>query len=369
MRILERYINTSIIRNYLSAVLIFSFLYILIEITSNLDEIIDRQVPIPILVEYYLYFLPIIFTQISAICSLLGVLFSFSNLHNNNEIIAMRASGMNFWHITRPGLIFALSISALVFCVNEKVIPLATEKTKEIHDENFMLLADRMNKKHIRIENLTFYGMKNRLFFVDTYNIEQKALEGVTILEFDQDQNIRQKIVALRGGWTGIAWKFFQTQITIFEKDGPRTSARLKVYNEKLMDIKESPKDFLRQRIKVDRMNLRELGDYIERFSTSGAVRAINNLKVDFHHKIAFPFSNFVIVLVGLPFAMMVKNRKGMTFTSLGIALLIAFIFLIIDSVCIAFGKSGYLPPIVAAWLAPALFIGTGVSLIEYNFE
>jgi len=367
MRILERYITQSIITIFISTLLIFCFLYILIDVTGILDEIIDRKVPLSILLKYYFSYAPTIIVQSSSMSCLIATLFTFSSLNNNNEIIVMRSSGLNFWQITKPALIFGILISATIFWMNENYVPQATANAQKIWDENMVLKSDRINKKK-EIKNLTFYGLKNRLYFISAFSPQNHNLSGITIIEYSQNQNIKQKIVALKGEWTGIAWKFYQCQITNYENSKTNHPLKIKIYEEKLMDIKETPEDFMKQRIDVSSMNIKELKKYIKRFSNSGASKAINNLKVDVHEKIAYPFCNFIIVLVGLPFALLVKSRKRSTLTSLGIAIAIGFLFYVANAVAIAFGKSGLLPPLLAAWIAPIAFIGLAIVLIEKNF-
>ncbi len=367
MRIIDRYISNSVIKIFFSTVLIFCFLYILIDVTTQLDEFIDRKIPIPILIKYYINFFPVILAQTSSIACLIASLFTFSSLNNNNEVIALRSSGLNFWQITKPALFFALIVSASVFLLNERIIPYSLDVTNKIRDEYMVLKVDRIEKQN-KIRNLTFYGLRNRLYFIDTYDPNTSELNGITIIEYDNQQNIQQKIVALRGVWTDIAWKFYNCQITSFEENNINQPVKVKVYDEKLMDIKETPQDFLRQRLNVSSMNIRQLHDYIGRFADSGATKALVSLRVDMHQKIAYPFGNFVIVLVGIPMALMVKNRKGMTFTSIGIAILIGFLYYVTNAVALAFGKGGLFPPILSAWATPLLFSSIALYTIEKNF-
>ena len=227
----------------------------------------------------------------------------------------------------------------------------------------------RLRKRKEKITNLTFYGLQNRLFFIDKFNPADQELNGITIIEYDEEQNIRQKIVALKGNWLDInRWKFFNVQITTYSEEGINIPARIKVYKEKLMDIEESPDDFLRQRVRVSSMNIKELRHYISRFSSSGAARALNNLRVDLYQKTTFPLRSFIIVFAGLPFALMVKSRKGATFASIGLAIIICFLFFVVDSVALAFGKSDALLPILSAWISPIIFIGIAITAIESNF-
>ena len=135
------------------------------------------------------------------------------------------------------------------------------------------------------------------------------------------------------------------------------------------MDIKETPKDFLKQRMDVNAMNLRQLHSYIKRFGGSGAVKTINNLRVDLHQKITFPLRNFIIVLIGLPFALMsVGKRKAMTFTSICIALVIGFLYYVCDAVGLALAKGEAVLPWEGAWMTPIFFFLSALFIIFRNF-
>lgn len=368
MRILDNYILKSIIAAFAATILIFAFLYILVDAASNLDEIIGRKVGLKIMAQYYFSFFPIILTQTASVACLIASLLTFSRLSNNNEIIALRSSGLNFWKITRPALWFCVLVSVFLFWINERFVPTATVSSEQIRDENIILKSDKDRKKTQPIKNLTFYGLKNRLYFIDSFNPGTYELEGITIIEQDNNQNPVQKINALNGKWIGIAWKFYQCQVNLFDPENINVTKELKYYPEKLMDIKETPQDFLRQRINITAMNIHQLNDYIKRISNSGATKAIRERRVDLYQKLAFPFTTISIVLVGMPLALLTGRRKAFTFTSLGIAIAAGFFFKVIEAVGLALGKDGALPPILSAWLAPLIFLGVGFYLIRTKF-
>lgn len=368
MQILDRYITRDITKIFIGSIFLFSFLYVLIDITSSLDEIISRKIPLLTLIEYYLSYLPIIFVQISTICCLIATLFTYSHLNNSNEIIVLRTSGMDFWSIAKPAIVFGLVVSVAVFWLNEKIVPEATAKNEKIRSENFVLKVDR--KSQSKIKNLTFYGLKNRLYFIDTFDPQTYDIEGITIIAYDKTQNLLEKTVALNGKWTGLVWKFYQCHVTTFDSASLNASVKVKIYPEKLMDTSETPRpeDFVRQRLNVSSMNIKELQDYITRFSQSGVSRALNNLRVDLYSKYALPVGNFIVILVGLPLSMMTGRRKAVTFTSLGIAIAIGFLYYVCNAVGLALGKGGLLDPFLSAWLAPLIFTGIAFYMIETKF-
>lgn len=372
MRIIERYIIFSILKVYLATELVFAFLFVLGDITGSLDEIIALKVPLSIVQDYYLFSLPAIFVQTSVIACLIAVLLTYGHMNQNNEVTVLRASGLNFWKITRPAIMCGLLISTLIFWTREHLVPSSSVKAQEI-EKTYMTkeTTDPKNKKDLKIiPNMTFYGFDNRLFFIEKFNPNTYEAQGIIIIQYDNNQDIKEKIIALEGTWTAAGWKFIQCQISSYDTNnaGAKT-IKVKAYKEKIVDIQEKPKDFLQQQINMSSVNIKQLRNYISRFHNSGASKAIQNLRVDLNEKIAFPFGNFVIVFVGLPFALMVKSRRRSIFTSLGVAIVISFFYFVINSVAIAFGKAGILPPILSAWIAPLLFIGIGIIAIESDFS
>jgi lipopolysaccharide export system permease protein len=362
MRILDRYIVKSLIGIFLASLLIFFFLYLIIDIFSNLGDFLEWKVSLKSVVEYYLSFLPVIFSQTAPFVCLLSVLFSLGRLNSNNEIIAIRTAGLNFWQITKSAICFGMVVSAIIFWVNEKIVPQAVMSSNNIREEKMSRQGKPRGRMEV-IRNFTFYGLKNRLYFVDTLNPNDNYLEGITILEQDKKQNLRSKIVALKGTWTQNNWKFQQCQIFYFDPNG-QMNDKTEYFEEKIMDITETPKELLRQRIQVSSMSIRQLKEYINKFSDSGAATILRNLRVDLHQRIAYPFSSPAIMFVGMPFAMMTKRRKGVTFAQLGICISIGFFYYVINAVGLAFGKGGIFVPFISAWMANIIFCLTAIYLI-----
>jgi len=360
MRIIDKYIVRSIIGSFFGILGVFFFLYIIIDLFTNLEQIIEFEVSLSILIDYYLSFLPIIFIHTSPIACLLCTLFILSKLNSNNEIIALRSAGLNIWQITQSVIIFACIISAVIFFLNEIVVPEATAITNRIKIEHIEPYNPENKKEKIR--NLAFYGLENRLFFINTFDPKTNTLEGLTILKHDSRQNLRKKVFALHTTWEDDQWKCQQCQIyyyDILDKE------YVDYYEEKILDFPETPEELLRQHKQVTFMNIRQLNEYISKLAFSGAATVIRSLRVELHQKFAYPFSNLVIVLIGLPFALMTKRRKALTFTSMGIAIAVGFIYNVINAVSIALGKTGILPPVLAAWAANLILFAAALYLLR----
>jgi len=362
MRILDRYILKSIIYIFISCIFVFLFLYIVIDLLSNLDEVLKHQTTLALLIRYYLSYLPIMFVQVSPFACLLSTVYTFGKLNHNNEIIAMRSSGLSIFEIARNALIFGLLISFTVFWVNDRLVPgsLAENQKIKIQIEEG---TKGKPKKNEAITNLTLYGLRNRLFFISRFLPAAKTMEGITILEQDEHQNLTKKIIATRGVYQDGLWRFFQSITYKFDNNG-QVIDEPSYLEEEIMSIPETPENLASLRQKPEQMNIRQMQDYIWILSKSGATTVIRNLKVDLYQRFTAPFTSIIIILLGIPFSLMMRKRAtGMS--SVGVSIIVGFLYYVLEAICLAIGKSGLIPPILAASLSHIIILSGSLYLIS----
>lgn len=357
MRILERYILNSFLRLFFGCILAFLFLYIIIDIFSHLDEFLRQKATLQFLIKYYIWSLPFIFVQITPIVCLLGGIYTLGTLNYHNELIAMRTSGLSIFKIVRPQLIAIAIICLFVFLVNDKIIP-----QSQLITSNLKMLIEKKEKPR-EITNLSIYGTKNRLFFINKFIPKENRIEGITVLEQDKNQDVRKKIVARYGIWSDGFWHFFESVTYYFDESG-QVQANTQYFTEEIMDIKEGPQDLLSQRQSPEFMSIAQLNDYIRKLSFSAATNVVRNLKVDLFQRFCFPFTSLIIFIVGIPFSFIIRRRAAFIST-IGIGITVGFFYYVVNAVMIAFGKSGLLPAFLSASLSHILFLGAGLYLIH----
>ena len=365
MRILDRYILKSILAIFFQCLLTFLFLYIIIDVFSNLDVILKQKANLELLGIYYLAYLPIIFVQVSPIACLLSTLYTFGSLNRNNELIAMRSAGLNIFQISKTVIIFGIIVSALVFWVNDRFVPSSMSLTERIKTQMESGTKRGKEKEREAITNLSMYGLKNRLFFVNKFYLATNTMERIIFLEHDEKQNITKKIMANKGVYKDGAWTFYQC-ITYNFDENVQIREEPRYLEEEVMDIPETPRDFLHQMLRPDNMTISQLKNYMGRLSKSGATTVIRNLKVDFYQRFASPFTSIVIILLGIPFSMMMKKRAtGMS--SVGLSIMVGFLYYVFNAVSVALGKAGVLMPTLAASLSQIIGLITAIYLIEHT--
>jgi lipopolysaccharide export system permease protein len=363
MRILDRYILKSIIQIFFSCIFVFLFLYVVIDLLSNLDEILKHQATLALLGRYYLSYLPIMFVQVSPFACLLSTVYTFGKLNHNNEIIAMRSSGLSIYSIARDALIFGLMVSLMVFWVNDQLVPASLAQNQKIKLQIEEGAVRGKLKKAETITNLALYGLKNRLFFISKFSPAAKTMDGITILEQDENQNLIKKIIATRGVYQDGLWRFYQSITYKFDDNG-QVIDEPSYLEEEIMSIPETPENLASLRQKPEQMSIRQVQDYIWILSKSGATSVIRNLKVDLYQRFTAPFTSLIIILLGIPFSLLMRKRAtGMS--SIGVSIIVGFLYYVLDAVCLAVGKSGLLIPALAASLSHIIVLSGSLYLIS----
>ena len=187
-------------------------------------------------------------------------------------------------------------------------------------------------------------------------------MEGITILEHDEHQNLVKKIVANKGVYQDNTWRFYQCITYNFDTNG-QIMHQPQYFEEEIMTVPETPRDFLRQRQRTELMTISELDDYIWKLSKSGASTVIRNLKVDLYQRFTSPFINVIIILLGIPFSLIMR-RKATGLSSIGLSIMMGFLYFILDAVSIALGKGGILTPLLAAALSHIIVLTYSLYLI-----
>ena len=123
MSIVTRYLLRQFLGPLLACLVAFNGIFILFDLFGHLSKFIDADLPLPMVLKYYLgvvctyshWFLP-------ASC-MLATLYSMWQLSHHSELTAMRASGISFHRLTLPFFCTAIAASLLTFANEEWFAP------------------------------------------------------------------------------------------------------------------------------------------------------------------------------------------------------------------------------------------------------
>lgn len=348
MKILDRYLIKQFIQIFLFGLLAFTLLFVVIDMMENLDDFIDQEVNIKIVVHYYFVFIPEIIRLMMPVAVLLSSLFTIGRLSTQNELAAIKASGVSIYRLMIPFLGVALVISIFSVYFGGFVAPQANKQ--KVQFEKIY-----MKKGVVHGEgNVSFQDTKTRIVTMLYFNNFKREGVRISIQEFNPN-NITDLIVrydsqlirydSLTGNWfliDGVKRTFNSDKETaeFFEKDT-------------LTNLKFKPDDVIKKQAKLEELTLTELEDFADDQLKSG--NDPTRVYIEYHSRFAFAFASLVVVLFGMPIS--ANKRKGGMAVQVGKNLAITFIYLGFMKISQAFGKNGILDPLLTAWFANIIFL------------
>ncbi len=362
MRILERYTLRAFLAPLAWCLTIFLGLYLVLDLLGHLDEILRHKVPLRLLATYYGTMVPIVFAQVAPFACLVAAGYTLGNLNRHQELMAMRASGIGPWAIIRPLVAVGLLMSGLVFVIQENLTPGAAAATQSIK-ANYLERPPDPSKPHqiLRtIHHLAAYGQGHALLYAKTFDPVEKKMEGIVILQQGPDLRLIRKVTADEARWTGSQWRFYRGTILHFNSQGESIGKPVP-FEAKIIRAGDRPEILEKSESQAEFMNMKDLNRYVQRLAAAGGATT-RKLKVDLYAKPAAALACLVLTIVGIPFAVTAARGAGAVL-GLSMGLAVGLVFYGVNSLGLAMGKGGWLPPLAAAWAVPLLFLALGLRL------
>ncbi|HKL48401.1 MAG TPA: LPS export ABC transporter permease LptG, partial [Desulfuromonadales bacterium] len=271
------------------------------------------------------------------------------------ELTAMRSGGIGLWRVASPIILASIFISLLVVVINETVVPAAQEEVNHIYEVEVRGRSKTMFKR-----NKIWFRDENSVINVQYFSPEDGRLEGVTVYSFSEDFRLTSRVDAPKALFEEDQWTFFKARKRKFDPETGELTAITKLPEDaRLLD--RTLEDLKIAQPQTEEMNYRELRDFVEKLQAEGYDPT--RYLVDMHTRLAHPFTNVIMALLAIPFALQ-RGRRSNLAMGVGFSLFIGIAFYILDATVLAFGYSGVLPPFVAAWAANLLFLLIGIWML-----
>lgn len=356
MRLIQRYILSEFLKLLAIALGAFIALFMMVDLFENIDLLMKHGVPLSHSVRFFAWKLPFIIGQVSPIAVLVASLVSLGLLSKHGEITAIKAGGVRLLRAVTPLLIAGLAISVLVILMNEYVTPVALKKTDSFRQQWFGVQGGSFGKEGVWVR--TGRG----IFNVRQVDLGRERLYGLTLYEIEKPFAVKDRIYSRSVAWKGDKWVADEAIVWRF-KDG-------EVKREKALSLEINefirPEDLPNVENLQKNMSLKELRGYVRSLDADGYDSS--KYRIDLYGKIAFPLVNFVMLLMGIPFALKTGRYSGIA-TGVGLSVVIAFSYWIVYAVTRSLGLNALIPPIVAAAFPDVLFFAIGALMFGYVKE
>lgn len=351
MTIISRYILKEYLKFFSATLAVLSIVYLTIEFLEKIRKFSERDAEFSLVLQYFLYKLPRILFDIAPLAVLIATFLTLGMLSRSNEIIAFKSSGVGLLKLTAPLLLFGACLSGVLFFFNGTLIPSTYKKAKMIQETEI----DNKNADGKLIQNKFWLRLDSRtLFNIELAEPDRQKMQGIKIYYLGTDFTLPETVEADELIYRDGSWILFNGIRRTFQPDG---TARIRRFEEEIIRIDKKPEDFKQVVAQPEEMTYERLQDYIDQLSHDGF--DATRYRVDLLGKQAFPFVNFMMVLVGIPFALHDRRSKGVA-QGAAISLSLGLLYYLVFSLTISLGHVNALSPWLSAWGANLLFLGIG---------
>ena len=131
---------------------------------------------------------------------------------------------------------------------------------------------------------------------------------------------------------------------------------------EMILPITEKPQDFARETKRPTEMSYSELKSRIDAYERSQFMDT-TEMRVGLAMKTSLPFASIFFAIIGASFGL--TNSRSGAFIGFGVSIGIIFFYYVLMSFFSALGKSGYMPPMLSAWMQNIIFAFIGIHIVR----
>ncbi|HTX03495.1 MAG TPA: LptF/LptG family permease [Candidatus Acidoferrales bacterium] len=345
----------------LGAYLLFQFLNIFF---LAADYVINQHASMILVLRFLILRVPQAAPLAFIFGCLFGTMLAFGRLVADNEITALRTSGISFWRIARVPLLFGLGAFLLSWFINEELAPKATQlSTRTFYQIIYHTAALPIEPQIFRKDPTT-----GRVFFVNTVDSVTHEMSDVMIFDRGTSSPFDSVMTAKQGYIKDGKLHLQHPTIIRFKPSGfvdvENRSEEITVG----LPLDVNADEFFNQSggdpTSLDSKTLSSQIKALQQTGTGG--QAIDNLKLILASRRALPFGCFIAILVSLPLAV-VFGRRGREL-GMALSLTVMFVYYLAASAMAALGRNGVVDATLASW-TPNIIVGIAGAVLLRKVE
>ncbi|BDE07977.1 permease [Vulcanimicrobium alpinum] len=325
------------------------------------DYLVNKGAPLFLVLRFLLFRVPQATPLAFPFASLFGTLLGFGRLMADNEINALRTSGVSFLRIIRLPVLAGAAVAITSFLVNEHIAPIATD----LSTRSFYQILYRSQTLPLEPDIFRADPSSGNVFYIQSVAADGKTMQNVQIYQPDRTSPFRQILTAKSARIEGTEIVLEKPDIARIKADG--TVSALSVSGTEMrisLPMGDNGQNFLSSSFNdTFTMDSKRLAQDIKfRKQTGQGGTDLAGRELTLGGKYAYPFASFIAVIVAVPLAVRFGKRGRM----LGVVLSIVLLFIYYGLVALAgaFGRNGSIDPYLAAWLPNIILAAVGGFLI-----
>lgn len=196
LKIVTKYVLKEFLLTFSISFLFFFIIFFINHILVNIKPLLEKSIPYNLVAMMMITFFPMIIIYCLPFGTMLATLMTMGRFSSDNEIIAFRALGFNYFKLFIPIFICGIMITIITFIVNDRLVPISWQKQMEIM-QKIGQIKPTLNFKSKTVKNY----MKNpnkpedmKIIFTDI--VKENDIEGVFII--DKDSSNQKRIITAK---------------------------------------------------------------------------------------------------------------------------------------------------------------------------
>jgi len=369
MTILNRYIFRELLGPFFLGLVVFSFVIIPRLPGRPLELLVQKNVGSQEILLILLYILPTIFIFSIPMAALLAVLMSFGRLSADNELTAMRSSGISIRALVRPVLLFACLIALGALANANFWQPQANDRLRAMRADIALKSISSAIQPGVFEE-----GFTNLVLYVRDATPDKSVWKGVFLA--DVSSKDQPKITLAQ---TGALFNDVQeTKLQLHLSSGATHSVsnrtqglyHLTTFNETdipVASLSNAAEDLRTKTRRSIEMDSRALLARLRAGSGLGpdAQKERREHVIELSKRVAVPLGVILFAVLAVPLG--VISRKGGKSYGFVVSLAIFLIYFVLLSLGEGFAKSGRVSPVFGPWAGNVVFLVLTVYLLAVS--
>ncbi len=251
MRILRRYVLSSHVAPFLFSLSALTLLMLLNELSQRFGMLMGKGLDPLVIVEVFALSIPWIVAMTLPMAVLAAVLFAFNRMAGDNEIVAMKASGVHLPRLVAPVAAVGVILALGMVWFNNEVLP------ESNHRLAVLLSSIAQKKATFALRDQAINEVLEGELYLQAANVDQETNRLTDVVVYDERQPERSRTIYADSGSMALT--------------DDRTDLQLLLYDGTTQERKASdPASFQRIRFRTMAMRVPDVTNKLQRQDLGG---------------------------------------------------------------------------------------------------
>jgi len=359
-KIINRYIFKEVAFPFIIILLVLTFVLLMGKIMQIMDLVINKGVSVFSIAKIIVFLLPSFMLFTIPIALLIAILIAMGRLSADNEITAIKTSGISLMQIFYPVAIASLITFILAVFISYFLVPQSNFATRRL------LFNIAQQNASIGIKEKVFNSdFKDFLIYAEKIPVNQNYMEGVIISD-NRMIGEQNTILAKRA---------------ILVSDAESMTVKLKLEDGSIHTVSSDLKNYRKIDFKSYDINLdlstalanldesskssteMTMAELLAKMKKPGLEKAaVRELAIEVHKKLSIPLSCIFFGLVAMPLG--IRSHRSVKSRGFAVGLIVVASYYLLRIGGEALVETGYLSPAIGVWTPNFIFALVGIFLL-----